>query len=46
MHRYAKLQKVINGKKRYTITPNISGSFITPDIIIKIGEVAKNIMEH
>lgn len=41
MSKFAREQKNINGIKRYTIVPHIPGGFITPDNIIKIGEVAK-----
>lgn len=41
MKRYAKLQKNIDGKEKYSITPMIPGGYITPDQLIKIGEVAK-----
>lgn len=37
----ANLQKIRNGKRTYAITPHIPGGFITPDDLIKIGEVAK-----
>ena len=38
---YAKLQKNIDGKEKYSITPMIPGGYITPDQLIKIGEIAK-----
>lgn len=41
MFNYSRLQKNINGEKRYTINPHIKGGFITPDNLIKIGEIAK-----
>lgn len=41
MKRYAKLQKNIDGKEKYSITPMIPGGYVTPDQLIKIGEVAK-----
>ncbi|WP_042273966.1 nitrite reductase [[Clostridium] dakarense] len=41
MTKYSRLQKDINGKKRYTISPYIEAGFITPDNLIKIGEIAK-----
>lgn len=41
MTKYSRLQKDINGKKRYTINPYIEAGFITPDNLIKIGEIAK-----
>ncbi|MEG0999974.1 MAG: NAD(P)/FAD-dependent oxidoreductase [Cellulosilyticaceae bacterium] len=37
----ANLQKIRNGKRTYAITPHIPGGFISPDQLIKIGEVAK-----
>lgn len=41
MPKYAKLQKNIDGKDKYVITPQIPGGYITPEKLIKIGEVAK-----
>ena len=41
MSKYAKLQKNIDGKDKYVITPQIPGGYITPEKLIKIGEVAK-----
>lgn len=41
MKKYAKLQKNIDGKEKYSITPMIPGGYVTPDQLIKIGEVAK-----
>lgn len=41
MPKYAKLQKNIDGKEKYVITPHTPGGFLTPDTLIKIGEVAK-----
>ena len=38
MQRY---KKNIDGKEKYSITPQIPGGYITPDNIIKIGKVAK-----
>ncbi|MCJ8342068.1 MAG: NAD(P)/FAD-dependent oxidoreductase [Cetobacterium sp.] len=35
------LQKIKNGKRTYGITPHIPGGFVTPQTLIKIGEVAK-----
>lgn len=35
------LQKIRDGKRTYGITPHIPGGFITPEKLIKIGEVAK-----
>lgn len=37
----ANLQKIRDGKRTYAITPHIPGGFISPDQLIKIGEVAK-----
>lgn len=37
----ANLQKIRNGKRTYAITPHIPGGFISPDQLIRIGEVAK-----
>ena len=37
----ANLQKIRNGKRTFAITPEIPGGFITPENLIKIGEVAK-----
>lgn len=37
----ANLQKIRNGKRTYAITPHIPGGFITPEKLIKIGEVTK-----
>lgn len=41
MSSYGNLQKIKNGKRTFGITPHIPGGFITPDNLIKIGEVAK-----
>lgn len=41
MNKYIKLQKNINDKNKYTITPSLNSSFILPETIIHIGEVAK-----
>ena len=41
MAKYAKIQKNIDGKEKYSITPQIPGGYITPDNLIKIGKVAK-----
>jgi len=38
---YGNLQKVINGKRKYSITPNIMGGFIQPEELEKIVRVAK-----
>ncbi|WP_418965930.1 hypothetical protein [Cetobacterium sp.] len=35
------LQKIVDGKRRFGITPHIPGGFVTPDTLIKIAEVAK-----
>lgn len=39
--KYANLQKIRNGNKTYAVTPRIPGGFIKPDLLVKIGEVAK-----
>ncbi|MEW9123357.1 MAG: NAD(P)/FAD-dependent oxidoreductase [Thermotaleaceae bacterium] len=39
--KFATLQKVRNGKKTFGITPRIPGGFISPEQLIKIGEIAK-----
>lgn len=41
MANYAKLQKNIDGKDKYVITPMIPGGYLTPNKLINIGEVAK-----
>lgn len=41
MEKYAKIQKNINGKELYSITPQIPGGYITPENLIKIGSVAQ-----
>ena len=41
MQKYAKLQKNIDGKEKYSITPMIPGGYLTPGQLIKIGEIAK-----
>lgn len=38
---YSNLQKVIDGKRTYSITPHIPGGFVTIDIMEKIVSVAK-----
>lgn len=38
---YGNLQKVINGKRKYSITPHIPGGFITLDTMQKIIDVTK-----
>lgn len=38
---FATLQKVRNGKRTFAITPRIPGGFLTPDLMIKIAEVAR-----
>lgn len=35
------LQKIVDGKRKFGITPHIPGGFVTPDTLIKIAEVAK-----
>lgn len=35
------LQRIVNGKRRYAITPLIPGGFVQPDMLIKFAEVAK-----
>lgn len=35
------LQKIVDEKRRFGITPHIPGGFVTPDTLIKIAEVAK-----
>ncbi|MCT4631144.1 MAG: NAD(P)/FAD-dependent oxidoreductase [Firmicutes bacterium] len=39
--KFAVLQRIINGERTYGITPRIAGGFISPDNLIKIGQVAK-----
>ncbi len=39
MAKYAKIQNNIDGKEKYSITPQIPGGYITPENLIKIGEV-------
>lgn len=41
MENYIKTQKTLADKKRFTLTPNLSSPFISPDTIIHIGEIAK-----
>lgn len=38
---YGNLQKVVDGKRRFAITPYIPGGFITPENLEKIAKVAK-----
>lgn len=38
---YGNLQRVIDGKRRYAITPNIRGGFILPETLENIARVAK-----
>lgn len=38
---YGNLQRIINGKRRFAITPHIPGGFTTPQTLIKIAEVAQ-----
>lgn len=35
------LQRIVNGKRRYAITPRIPGGFVQPDMLIRFAEVAK-----
>ena len=37
----ANLQKIKNGKRTFAITPDIPGGFVTPEQLVKIGEVTK-----
>ncbi len=41
MSNYGNLQKVIDGKRKFGITPHIPGGFITPENLEKIAIVAK-----
>ena len=41
MSNYGNLQKVIDGKRKFGITPHIPGGFITPENLEKIAKVAK-----
>lgn len=41
MSNYGNLQKIIDGKRTYGITPHIPGGFITPENLEKIAKVAK-----
>lgn len=38
---YGNLQRIINGKRKYAITPNIMGGFIKAEDLEKIAKVAK-----
>lgn len=38
---YGNLQKIVNGKRKYGITPHIPGGFILPETLEKISRVAK-----
>ncbi len=38
---YGNLQKIVDGKRRFAITPHIPGGFATPEILIKIGTIAQ-----
>lgn len=38
---YGNLQKIVNGKRKYGITPHIPGGFILPETLEKIARVAK-----
>lgn len=39
--KYANLQKVRNEKRTYSLTPRISGGFISPEKMIRLAEVAR-----
>lgn len=39
--KFAVLQRIIKGERTYGITPRIPGGFISPENLIKIGQVAK-----
>lgn len=41
MSNYGNLQKIIDGKRTYGITPHIPGGFITPENLEKIAKVTK-----
>lgn len=41
MSNYGNLQKIVNGKRKYGITPHIPGGFILPETLEKIARVAK-----
>ena len=41
MSNYGNLQKIIDGKRKFGITPHIPGGFITPENLEKIAKVAK-----
>ena len=41
MSNYGNLQKVVDGKRKFGITPHIPGGFITPENLEKIAKVAK-----
>ena len=38
---YSVLQKIVNGKRTYGITPRIPGGFVSPEVLIRFAEVAK-----
>lgn len=38
---YGNLQKIVNGKRKYGITPHIPGGFVLPETLEKIARVAK-----
>ncbi|SHJ87972.1 nitrite/sulfite reductase domain-containing protein [Tepidibacter formicigenes] len=38
---FGNLQKIIDGKRRFAITPHIPGGFVTPEILKKIADVAQ-----
>ena len=37
---FGNLQKIIDGKRRFSITPHIPGGFVRPETLIKISQVA------
>lgn len=41
MSNYANLQKIMDGKRTFGITPHIPGGFVLPETLIKIAQVAK-----
>ena len=38
---YGNLQRIVDGKRKFAITPNIKGGFILPETLVKIAEVTK-----
>lgn len=38
---YGNLQRIVDGKRKFAITPNIKGGFILPETLEKIAEVTK-----